>query len=139
MLQISFLAKTFQSLCLRKRINYICILWITNRYNAIKSHTKDLQTGLIILILRLQKISPGCHARLFISRLTCNIFLFSYYICRLFPMFLPCFCSPRAFFYFPLRKATSCSKYSYCHSRKLEFRTIVLCFFEPINLLACLI
>ena len=36
-------------------------------------------------------------------------------------MFLPCFCSPRAFLYFPLRKATSCSKYTYCHSRKLEF------------------
>ena len=31
------------------------------------------------------------------------------------------FFSPCAFLYFPLRKAASCSKYTYCHSRKLEF------------------
>ena len=57
---------------------YICISRITNRYNAIKSHKKDPQTGLMILILKLQKDSPGCHAHLFISRLTCKIFLFNY-------------------------------------------------------------
>ena len=31
------------------------------------------------------------------------------------------FCSPRAFFYFPLMEAASFSRYTYCHSRKLEF------------------
>ena len=36
-------------------------------------------------------------------------------------VFYLAFCSPRAFLYFPLRKAASCSKYTYCHSRKLEF------------------
>ena len=100
---------------------YTCILWITNRYNTIKSQKKDAQTGLIMLILELQENFSGCHAHLYVSRLTYNVFLFNYWICRFFPMFLYCFCSPRAFLYFPLRKATSCSKYTYCHSCKLEF------------------
>ena len=91
---------------------YIRILWITNRYNTIKSHKKDADRGLIILILKLQEISPGYHADLFISR----------QICRFFPMFFYLvFCSPHAFLYFPFRKAASCSKYIYCHSHQLEF------------------
>ena len=36
-------------------------------------------------------------------------------------VFYLAFCSPRAFLYFPLRKAASCSKKTYYHSRKLEF------------------
>ena len=36
-------------------------------------------------------------------------------------VFYLAFCSPRAFLYFPLRKAASCSKYTYCHSGKLQF------------------
>ena len=36
-------------------------------------------------------------------------------------VFYLAFCSPRAFSYFPLRKAASWSKYTYFHSRKLEF------------------
>ena len=76
MLQISFVGKAFQSLCLRKRINF------TSAFHEsptdIKSHKKDAHTGFIILILKLQENSPGCHVDLFISRLTYNIFLFSY-------------------------------------------------------------
>ena len=34
--------------------------------------------GLIILILKPQENSLGCHADLFISRLTYNMFLFNY-------------------------------------------------------------
>ena len=100
---------------------YTCILWITNRYNILKSHKKDAHTGIIILILKLQEKDPGCYADLFISRLTYNIFLFDYYICRFFQVFLFYFWFPTCFSYFPLRKAASCSKYTYCHFCELEF------------------
>ena len=56
--------------------------------------------GLIVLILKLQENSPGCHADLFISRLTYNIFLLNYQI--FLNVFYLAFCSPRAFLYFPL-------------------------------------
>ena len=56
--------------------SYICILWITNGYNTIKSHKKDAHhTGLIILMLKLQENSPGCHGDLFVSRLNDNIYI----------------------------------------------------------------
>ena len=76
MLQISFVAKAFQSLCLRKRINFTSAFYESP--TDIKSHKKDAHTGLIILILKPQENSPGCHVDLFISRLTYNIFLFNY-------------------------------------------------------------
>ena len=78
---------------------YICILLITNRYNTIKSHKKDAHTRLIILILKLQENFPGCHADLFISRLTYNIFPFNYQICRFFPVFFTLFFAPHVLFY----------------------------------------
>ena len=36
-------------------------------------------------------------------------------------VFYLAFCFPSAFWYFPLRKAASCSKYTFCRYRKLEF------------------
>ena len=83
---------------------YICILWITNRYNTVKSHKKDAHRGLIILILKLQENSLGCHADLFISSLTYHIFLFNYKICRFFPMFLTFFVNHVLFYIFHLGK-----------------------------------
>ena len=100
---------------------YICISWTTNIYNTLKSHKNDTHTIFIILILKLQENSPRCHADLFISRLTWNIFFCL--IIRLAgfsSVFYFVFCSPCAFLCFPLRKAASCSKYTYFHSRKLE-------------------
>ena len=123
MLQISFFGKDIPVIMPKKKDKfYICILLITNRYNTIKSHKKDAHTRLIILILKLQENSPRYHADLFISRPTYNIFLFNYQICGFFSsVFYFVICSPRAFLYFPLRKAASCSKYTYCHSGKLQF------------------
>ena len=73
MLQVSFVAKAFQSLCLKKDKFYICILWITNKYNTLKSHKKDAHTGHIILTLKLQENSSGYHSDLVISKLNYNI------------------------------------------------------------------
>ena len=71
MLQISFFGKDIPVIMPNKKDKfYICILLITNRYNTLKSHKKDAHTGLIILILKRQENSPGCHANLFIFRLT---------------------------------------------------------------------
>ena len=71
MLQISFSGNNIPVIMPKKKDKfYICILWITNRYKTLKSHKKDAHTGLIILILKLQESSPGCHTDLFISRLT---------------------------------------------------------------------
>ena len=82
---------TFQSLYLRKRINFTPEFYeITNRYNTLKSRKKEAHTGLIVL---------GCHADLFISRLTYNIFLFSYEIFRFFPVFFTLFFVPRVLFH----------------------------------------
>ena len=78
---------------------YICILQIANKYNTLKSHKKGAHTRLIILILKLQKNSLGCHADLFISRLTYNIFLFNYQICRFFPVFFTLFFVSHVLFY----------------------------------------
>ena len=57
---------------------YICILRTTNIYNTLKSYKEDAHTRFIILTLKLQGNSPICHADLFISRLTYNMFLFDY-------------------------------------------------------------
>ena len=79
MLQISFFGKDIPVIMPKEKDKfYLCILLITNRYNTIKSHKKGAHTRLIILILKLQENSPGCHEDLFISRLTYNIFLFNY-------------------------------------------------------------
>ena len=88
MLQISFLAKTFQSLCLRKRINFTSAFYESPTDIIPYNHTRRTRTraGLIILILKLQENSPGCHGDLFISRLVYNIFLFNYDIFRFFQM-----------------------------------------------------
>ena len=114
---------------------YICILWITNRYNTIKSHKKNAHSELIILILKLQEISPGCHADLFISR----------QICRFFPMFFTLFFVSHVLFYiFHLGKLLLALNTLIVIPINLNFfliwvRTTVLRFFEPMNLLACLI
>ena len=79
MLQITFFGKDIPVIMPKEKDKfYMCILLITNRYNIIKSHKKDAHTRLIILTLKIQENSPGCHEDLLISRLTWNIFLFSY-------------------------------------------------------------
>ena len=84
---------------------YICILWIIDSYNTLKSHKKDAHTRLRILILKLQENSPRYHADLFTSRPTYNIFRFNYSICRFFSsVFYFVFCSPRPFYIFHLGK-----------------------------------
>ena len=71
MLQMSFFGKDIPVIMPKKKDKfYICILWITDRYDTIKSHKKDAHTTLIILILKLQENSPEFHAELFISRVT---------------------------------------------------------------------
>ena len=71
MLQISFFGKDIPVIMPKEKDKFhMCILLITTRYNTIKSHKKDAHTRLIILILKLQENSPGCHEDLFISRLT---------------------------------------------------------------------
>ena len=70
MLQISFLAKALQSLCLGKRINFTSAFC--------ESLTDIIPENHAILTLKLQENSPRCHADLFISRLTYDIFLFNY-------------------------------------------------------------
>ena len=72
MLKVSLLTKLFQSLWLRKNVNF------TNTYNTLKSHKKDARVRLLILILKLTENSPGCLANLFVSRLTYDLFLFNY-------------------------------------------------------------
>ena len=78
MLHISFLAQTFQTLCLRKRINFTSTFYESISYNTLKLHKKHTHTGLIILILKRQKSFLRCIAALFISRLIYNIFMFNY-------------------------------------------------------------
>ena len=72
MLQISFLAQTFQSLWLRKKINF------TAFYESLTaiSHTK--RTLPWDLISELPEKSLGCPAHLILSRLIYNLFLFNY-------------------------------------------------------------
>ena len=60
MLQILFFGKDIPVIMPKKKDKfYICILWITNRYNTLKPHKKDAHTGLIILIWSFKKTLKG--------------------------------------------------------------------------------
>ena len=106
MLQISFFGKEIPVIMPKKKDKfYICILLITNRYNTLKSHKKDAHTGLIILILKRQENSLGCHD-LFIFRVTlgryfCLVIKFAIF----FRCFLPCFLYPSCFLIFPTQES----------------------------------
>ena len=98
MLQISLFGKEIPVIMPKKKDKfYTCILWITNRYDTIKSHKENAHTGFIMLILKLQENSPGCHAVVFISRLT----YISFWLLNLqvFSMFFTLFFVPHVLFY----------------------------------------
>ena len=57
----------------------------------------------------------------FICRLIYDMFLFNYLIFSVFPVLFTFFFVSRVFLHFSFSKATSCSRYIQCHSRKLEF------------------
>ena len=82
--------------------------------------TKEARShGSYILILKLQEPSPGCLADLFVSRLIYNRLLFNHQIFRVFSVDFTLFFVSHILF--PPEKTASCSRYTHCHSHKLEF------------------
>ena len=85
---------------------------ITEEVHSQRTYNFDIEAS---------KNLPRLPCILSISRFIYNIFQSEIRFLYFFQYFLPCFCTPLAFWCFPLRKATSCSRYAYWHFHELNF------------------